>query len=183
MYHMAVIWLFWGRDSFCVALRFWLPCHISKKLWTLAILCKFLFSAAFFISESFSVFGVSNCRSAPAKIPLFAAANCLTTTLSWWVWPVVFDCLQPMTSWPRGELASTPTPSGMVENMSRGTLFRSADFECIPSCWPPPAGYIRQPKCTAELHWVRVLIIEIWIDLTCVLGCFMQRLLNEPGSG
>jgi hypothetical protein len=30
MYPMAVICLFWTRDSFWVARRFWLPCHFSK---------------------------------------------------------------------------------------------------------------------------------------------------------
>jgi len=34
MYPTAVICLFWTRDSFWVAHRFWLPCHISKKSWT-----------------------------------------------------------------------------------------------------------------------------------------------------
>jgi len=29
----------------------------------------------------------------------------------------------------------------------------------------PPVGYVRYPKCTAHLHWVGVVIIEIWINL------------------
>ena len=125
---------FEGEISFWVAGRFWLPCHISKKLWTLAILCNFLSSASFFISESSSVFVVSNSGSVPAKIPLLARANCLTRTFSRRVSPVVFDYLQPKTSWPREKLASTPTPCGMIENMSRGTLERSAYSECVTSC-------------------------------------------------
>jgi len=40
-YSMAVISMFGVRDSFCVAHTFWLPCHISKTLWTLASLCNF----------------------------------------------------------------------------------------------------------------------------------------------
>ena len=48
--------------------------------------------------------------------------------------PVVFDCLQPITSRPREKLASTPTPCGMIENMSHATLERSANFECVSSC-------------------------------------------------
>ena len=47
--------LVWVWASFCVARKFWLPCHISKKSWTLAILCNFLSSASFFNSKSFSV--------------------------------------------------------------------------------------------------------------------------------
>jgi len=135
IYSTAVICLFGARDSFWVACSFWLPCHISKQSWTLAILCNFLSSASFFISESFSVFVVSNSGSVPPKIPLLARANCLTRTFLRRVSPVVFDCLQPITSRPREKLASTPTPCGMVENMSRATLQRSAYFECFSFCW------------------------------------------------
>jgi len=134
MYPTVVICLFWARDYFCVARRFWLPCHISKKSWTLAILCNFLSSASFFISESLSVLMVSNSGSVPAKIPLLARANCLTTTFSRRVSPVVFDWLQPITSRPMEKLASTPTPCGMIENMSRATLERSAYFQCVSCC-------------------------------------------------
>jgi len=49
-YPTAVICLLWARDSFCVARRFWLPYHISKKSWTLAILRNFLSSTSFFNS-------------------------------------------------------------------------------------------------------------------------------------
>jgi len=96
--------------------------------------------ASFFISESFSVFVVSNSGSVPARIPLLARANCLTTTVSRRVSPVVFDCLQPITSRPREKLASTPTPCGMIENMSRATLERSAYFECVSSCCRRQSG-------------------------------------------
>ena len=113
MYHTAIISLFWGRDSFCVARRFWLPCHISKQSWTLAILCNFLSSASCFISESISVCVVSNAGSSPANNPLLAWENCLTTPFSRRVSPVGLDCLQPITSRPREELASTLTPCGM----------------------------------------------------------------------
>jgi len=135
MYPTAVICLFWERDYFCVALRFWLPCHISKRSWTLAILCNFLSSATFFISELFSAFVISDTGWSPAKIPLLARANCLTKTFSVRVLPVVCDCLQPITSHPWEKLASTPTPCGMIENMSHATFGRSACYECVSSCW------------------------------------------------
>jgi len=135
MYPTAVICMFWARDSFGVAHRFWLSCHISKKSWTLAILCSFLSSTSFSISKSLSVFALSNSGSVPAKISVLAQANCLTTTFSRRVSPLVFDCLQPITSRPRETLASTLTPCGMIENMSRATFEWSAYFECVPSCW------------------------------------------------
>jgi len=65
MYPTAVICLFWVWDFFWVVHRFWLPCHISKKSWTLAALCNFLSSGCFFISESYSAFVISNAGSAP----------------------------------------------------------------------------------------------------------------------
>jgi len=81
------------------------------------------------------VFMVSNSGSVPAKIPLLAQANWLTLTFSRMVSPVVFDCLHPITSQPREILASTSTPCGMMENMSRATLERSADYECVSFSW------------------------------------------------
>jgi len=70
IYRKAVICFFWVQNSFLVAHRFWLPSHMSKKSWTVAIVCSFLPSAYFFISELFVGFVVSNSGSVPAKIPL-----------------------------------------------------------------------------------------------------------------
>jgi hypothetical protein len=47
----------------------------------------------------------------------------------------------------------------------------------------PPIGYVRYPKCTANLHWVGVLILEIWINLSSVLSCCRQQIQLKPGSG
>jgi len=143
MYTTAVICLFWACDSFCVVRRFWLPCHISKKSWTLAILCNFLSSASLFNSKSLLVSDLSNAVSSPANIPLLARAYCLTTTISWRVLPVVFDCLQPIASCPREEQASTPTPCGMIENMSHAWLEWSAYFERVFLLLMPPFRDIR----------------------------------------
>ena len=82
MYLTAVICLFWVQQSFCVVRRFWLPCHISKELWTLAILCNFFSTASLFISKSCSVFVVSTGGLLPASNLLLARANCLTTICS-----------------------------------------------------------------------------------------------------
>jgi len=46
----AVIWKSWTRDFFWVACCISLPCHISTRSWTLAILCNVRSSACFFIS-------------------------------------------------------------------------------------------------------------------------------------
>jgi len=135
MYSMAVISLFWAHDSFCVVRWFWLPCHISKKSWTLAILCDFLSSASLFNSKLLSVSDLCNAGSSPANILRLPRAICLSTSYSRKISPVVFDWLQPITSHPREKLASTPTPCGMIGRISRATLERSACFECVSSCW------------------------------------------------
>ena len=122
MYPTAVICLISVRNSFSVAHQFWRPCHIYKKLWTLASLCNFLSAASLFNSEWFSEFVVSNAGSTPAIVPLLAYANCLITTFSRRVSPVVLDCLKLITSCRGKKQASTPTPSGVTEIMSRATL-------------------------------------------------------------
>jgi len=130
----VVIWLLWAHDSIWVARRFWLPCHILNKLWTLAILCRFHSSASFVISELFSVFVVSNSLSESAKILVLDRGNCLTTTFLRKVSPEVSHCLLPMTSRPREKLASTPTQRGMIETMLWATLERLACYDCVSSC-------------------------------------------------
>ena len=107
MYPTDVICLFWGRHSFCVANRFWLPWNIYKTGWTLAILCDVLSCTSFFISKSFSMFIVFNACSLPAKILLLARARFDTTTIWRRVSPVVFHCLQPITFRPRVKLPLT----------------------------------------------------------------------------
>jgi len=135
MYRTAGICLFWARDSFCVAGRLWLICHISKRSCALAIECRCVSSASLSISVSFSVFVVSNAGSSPAKITLLAQAHCHTTTFLWSASPVLFNCLQPITSCTRVKLASTLFPCGMIREMSRATLEWLAYFGWVPSCW------------------------------------------------
>jgi len=135
MYPTAVICLFWFRNCFCVARRFWLPCHISKPSWTLAMQRNFFSATSLFICMSSSVLVVSNTRSSPPSNPLLAWANCLTMTFSWRASHLLFDCVNPITARPRERLASTPTPWGMIENISRATLDRSAFFEGVSSCY------------------------------------------------
>ena len=134
MYPMAVLYMFWTQDSFWKKSRFWLPCHIFRRSWTLALPWHWLSSASFFISESFSVFVVSNSGSSRAKIPLLVWAIYLTMMFSQRVLVVVINCLQPIISQSREKLVSTPTRFGMIENMSCATLERSAYIEGDSSC-------------------------------------------------
>jgi len=50
------------------------------------------------------------------------------------------------------------------------------------SLFAPPIGYGRYPKCSTNLHWVGVVIIEIWIDLAHDLWRFRRRIQIEPGG-
>jgi len=90
MYLRVVFGLFWAWDSFCVARRFWLPCHIFKTSWTLAILCIFFCSASLFMCKWLSVFAISNAGLPPASNQLLARANCEPTTFSQRASPMVF---------------------------------------------------------------------------------------------
>jgi hypothetical protein len=47
----------------------------------------------------------------------------------------------------------------------------------------PPVGSVWYPKCSANLQWVRVVIIEIWIDLPPVIWCFRRQIQIEPDGG
>jgi len=183
MYPIAVVFLFWARDLGYVVCRSWLPCHISKTWSTLAIWCNVLSSATFFTSESLSVFVVSNAGSSPAVILLLAWAHCLTMTFSRRVSPVVFDCLQLITPCPRENLTSTPTPCGMRENIPFATSERSAYFECVSSGWCHQLFMSGIQICSANFHWVGVVIVEIWINLPSVVWCFWGWIQIEPGSG
>ena len=134
VYPIAVICLFRAQDSFWVACRFWLPCHISNKSWALAILCKFLSSASLYISGSGSLIVGSSAESSPPKIPIWARAHCLPITFSQRLLPSLLDCLQSISSCHREQPESAPKPSGMIEDLSPTTLQPSAHFECLSSC-------------------------------------------------
>jgi hypothetical protein len=102
-------------------------------LLTLDFLCDLLYTACFIISESFSEFIVSSSELAPANIPFSARANSLTVIPPRKVLIVAFDYLLLTPSQPWEKLASTPTPCGVLEDMWRATLERSADFEYVSS--------------------------------------------------
>jgi len=136
MYFMAVICLFWAHDSICVAHRLWQTCHIAKMLWTWASMCNLHCFALFSNSMSSAVSVICNRGKSPPNIALLARANCLTTTFSRSILPVVLDCLQPVTTRSREKLAFIPTPRDMTENKSSVRLERLVYSGCVSSCWP-----------------------------------------------
>jgi len=181
MYPMAVICVFWVQDSFCVACMFWLPCHISKMSWTLAILCNFLSSASFFISESFSVFLVSNSGPVSAKIPLLARTNCLTMTFSRTVSPVVFDCLQQITSqwmenWPPlRHRAVWQRICCALHWRDRRTMSAFPSVVVTNRLCPVSKMYNKSPLGRSGNHWDLDLFAP-------VLWYFRRRIQIEPGG-
>jgi len=169
MYGMAVICLFWAQDSFCVEFRFWLPCHISKMSLTLAVLCNYFSSISLFISKSLSIFVVFNAGSSSANNRLLARANSFSTTVLRSVLPTDFDCLQLITSRRREKLASTPTPCGMIENISCAPVWEITLVWVRFLSLTPLVADIRYPKCTAKHPSVGVAIIIIRINLPPIL--------------
>jgi len=47
---------------------------------------------------------------------------------------------------------------------------------------PPPAGYVWDATCTANLHWVGVVVIQIWINWPPVLWILRRWIQIEPGG-
>jgi hypothetical protein len=47
----------------------------------------------------------------------------------------------------------------------------------------PPVSYVWYPKCTANLRWVGVVIIESEINFPPVLGWFRRLIEIEPRHG
>jgi len=47
----------------------------------------------------------------------------------------------------------------------------------------PTISYVRHSKCTANLHWVGMVIIEISSNLAPVQCCLRRRIQIEPGEG
>jgi len=153
MYPMAVICLLSVQDSLCVARRFWLPCHNSKKLRMVAILRNVISSASMFISKTLSVFVISNTVWSHGIILILAGAISTTMTFSRRVSSVVLDYLQPMPPRARKKQASTPTPCGVIENMLHASLARLANLECVFFCW-------RHQTVLSVVQ--SVLVISIW---------------------
>jgi len=46
----------------------------------------------------------------------------------------------------------------------------------------PTLGYVQYPMCSATHHWLGVVIIEIWINLSPVLWCFRRWFQIELGG-
>jgi hypothetical protein len=75
--------------------------------------------------------------------------------------------------------ADTITSKGSTglhwENMSYGREYVAYHIQEISELWvrrlllAPPVSYVPYPKCTATLHWVRVVIIEIGLNLRPVV--------------
>jgi len=134
MYSTAAIYLLWLQDSFCEGCRFWLHCHIYNISWTLGIRCNLFCSTSLFVSKPLSVFIVSTGRLSPVNKLLLVRANCLTTTFSRRVSPVVVDCLHLIMFRPTEKQATALTACGMIVNMARAIFQTMMYFVCISSC-------------------------------------------------
>lgn len=155
---MAVVTWNWPQDSFSVAHRFWLLCHISIQLLTLAMLCNFLSAATLFISKWFSVFVISTAGLLHANNLLVLRASSLWMNMSYMFSPVVFDSLQLKSSHRRETMAFTLTQCCRVENLLRSTVEICILWVYVLLLtWQ--VGNIQYPKWTAYLHRVKVVIV------------------------
>jgi hypothetical protein len=107
---------------------------------TVAILCNFLSSTSLISAKSFLVCIVSNDRPSHANITIFPWANCLTMTLLQCYTPVVFECVQSLTSHMRDTLAYTLSRYCTSENPSHATFERFSYLECESSYWHHNSG-------------------------------------------
>jgi len=182
MYPTSVICLFWVRDSFSVARRFSQLCHISKSRepWPFCAISFPPPHSSFlsrFLCSWYPILGqcLPKSRSAheqTALQQLFPKGSRL------WFWL------------PPADNISAKGKSGFhSDTMKYDREYVARNIGEISVLWVrflllvPPIGYVRLPKCTANIHWVRVVIIEIWIDLSPVLCCVRRRIHIEPGSG
>jgi hypothetical protein len=180
---MAVICWFGVQDSIWVGRMFSPPCHIIKMSWTFAIVCNDLSSGFLFISKSFSVFLVSKSRSAPANILLLTSRklpnnNIFTKRLTWGFQPPPADNISA-----RGHTGFYSTTMWhdreYVPCHIREIGIHCGRFLLL----TPPVGYVRDPKWTANLHWIGVVIVGVWIKLPPALWCFRWRIQIGTGGG
>jgi len=177
---MAVLWLFWPPDSFCVSCMFWLPCHISEKSWTLAILYNVLSSDSFHFQVVFSyhriLCSVISCRNPNIGLSILPYDPLFTKgpTCDFWL--------------PPAEIIS---PKGKTGLHSDTMWYDRESIACyiseIGALWvcvillPPAVRYIQYGRCTANQCGVGVVIIKIRIILRPVLGRMRQEIQIEPG--
>jgi len=178
----GVIWLFWARDSFSVAHKFRLPCHIIKKSSTFTILCNFVYSASRFISMSLTVFVVSNVWSLPANVPEIGWSNqpyneIFAQGLSCGFWLSTAENISPKRKTGHRSTAKWYDREYVACHIWEiGLLWVCFHLLTL------PVGDIQYAKCTANLHRVRVVIIMIRITFPRVLYEYRQRMQLEPCS-
>jgi len=182
IYATVDICFFRARDTFCVAHWFWLPSHISKKLWTFASLKKVLCFASHIISELFSVCIVSNAESSFADIALLACDNvpyndCFTKGLACGFWlPPAHDIHAKGKTGPHSDTKCCDWHYVACHSSETGVLWVR---------WlvlAPTVGDICQPQCTVNLQSFGVTITEIRINLPPVLWWCRRWIQIEPGG-
>jgi hypothetical protein len=162
MYPTAVICLFWWRDCFCIAPRFWMLCQIFKKWWTLAILYNFLSSTGLFIYKPFLVFVVSDNILLPAKMPILGQENCLPT--SFFTKDLTSDFWQP----PANNISGKRNMGHNSHTMWYNRKYVWCLIGAIGGPWVGlwllvlPVSYVQYSKFTTNPHWVGVINIAIW---------------------
>jgi len=183
MYPIAAICWFWARHSLCVARMFWLPCHISKRSLTLAIVCDFLSSASLFISMLFTLLVVSRWWVVALHYTVIGLSKLPYNYYFMKGHAYGFRMLPIANILLKGKFG--PQSDTMWYDWS----YVACDIREIGVLWvhflllSPPVCYIQYPQCTANSHWVGVVMIKNPINLPADLWWFRQRIQNEPCGG
>jgi len=165
MYHMAGICLFWAQTSLLVSHRLWLPCPISKTLWTLGIPVQFLVLRVFLhfwvvpcvVGMQFWVSTSQNPVIGLSKLP-FKDSFAIGLACGCWLPPAA-------------KISGKGNTGLHSDTMRYDREYVACDIGEIRVQWVcflllmPPVCYVQYSKWTSNLHLVGVVIIEIWIDL------------------
>ena len=177
-------WSFWKfKCSHTIMLKEWPGCLISSKIrgsWPLSAISisppVFLFSSSF-LYLSYPMLHHRLPRSHYwlehiALQQLFCEGSCV------WFWLPPADIILPK--------GNTGLHSSTMWYGREYILCLIGEFGVLRVCLlllAPPVGYVPNWKCTSNVHWVSVVIIEIWTNLPLVLWCFRLWIQIGPGGG
>jgi len=97
--------------------------------------------------------------------------------LVWGFWPPTADNISPK--------GNAGCHSNSIWYNGEYVVFHIGEMSVHWVCFlllAPPGGDVSDPRGTANLHWVGVVILEIWINLPPVLWCFRWCIQIEPGD-
>jgi len=178
MYPTVVISLFRAHDFLCVVHRFRLPCNIPKSCQPWPFCAVSFPPPLLHFRGVFGVhwiqFWVCACWYPVIGLSKLPYNNFLVKGLACALWlPPAYNI---------SATGKNGLHSGTMSYDSESVARHNAEIAELWMNFPllmPPVGYVRYPKCTANLHWVGVVNIDIWIIILPVLRWFRWRIEME----